>query len=123
MVRTTNIKPRPVPRGKDRAKGKDHTGGTAPGSHNGDSVNFPSSNAVYPPGQQGLAPHRLDRGGVHELEPVSGVMRTATTDEPARRWFRRYWTSGVGSGAHSLVNGLLDVTREMAEPRGGVADS
>lgn len=46
---------------------------------------------------------------------LSGVMRTATTDEHARRWFRRYWTLGVGSGAHVLVNGLLDVTREMAE--------
>jgi hypothetical protein len=44
-------------------------------------------------------------------------MRTATTDEHARRWFRRYWTFGVGSGAHVLVNGLLDVTREMAEDR------
>lgn len=46
---------------------------------------------------------------------LSGVMRTATTDEHARRWFRRYWTFGVGSGAHVLVNGLLDVTRDMAE--------
>jgi glyoxylase-like metal-dependent hydrolase (beta-lactamase superfamily II) len=48
---------------------------------------------------------------------LSGVMRTATTDAHARRWFRRYWTLGVGSGAHVLVNGLLDVTREMAEAR------
>jgi hypothetical protein len=48
---------------------------------------------------------------------LSGVMRTATTDEHARRWFRRYWTFGVGSGAHILVNGLLDVTRELAEGR------
>jgi hypothetical protein len=48
---------------------------------------------------------------------LSGVMRTTTTDEHARRWFRRYWTFGVGSGAHLLVNGLLDVTREMAEQR------
>jgi hypothetical protein len=31
---------------------------------------------------------------------LSGVMRTATTDEQARKWFRRYWTLGVGSGAH-----------------------
>ena len=50
---------------------------------------------------------------------LSGAMRTATTDEHARRWFRRYWTCGVGSGAHILVNGLLDVTREMAEARAG----
>ncbi len=48
---------------------------------------------------------------------LSGVMRTATTDEHARRWFRRYWTFGVGSGAHVLVNGLLDAIREMAERR------
>lgn len=46
-----------------------------------------------------------------------GVMRTATTDDYARRCFRRYWTLGVGSGAHVLVNGLLDVTRELAESR------
>ena len=46
---------------------------------------------------------------------LSGVMRTATTDDQARRWFRRYWALGVGSGAHLLVDGLLDVTREMAE--------
>jgi hypothetical protein len=46
---------------------------------------------------------------------LSGVMRTATTDEQARKWFRRYWALGVGSGAHILVSGLLDVTREMAE--------
>jgi hypothetical protein len=45
---------------------------------------------------------------------LSGVMRTATTDEHARRWFRRYWTFGVGSGAHILVNGLIDVTRAWA---------
>ena len=36
-------------------------------------------------------------------------------DAHARHWFRRYWTLGVGSGAHLLVNGLLDVTRELAE--------
>jgi len=48
---------------------------------------------------------------------LSGVMRTATTDHHARRWFRRYWTFGVGAGAHVLVNGLLDVTREMAEAK------
>jgi hypothetical protein len=53
---------------------------------------------------------------------LSGVMRTATTDDHARRWFRRYWTYGVGSGAHILVNGLLEVTREIAEARAGVAN-
>lgn len=46
---------------------------------------------------------------------LSGVMRTATTDERARKWFRRYWTLGVGSGAHIVVGGVLDLTREMAE--------
>lgn len=53
-----------------------------------------------------LGPHRT---------LLSGTMRTATTDAQARRWFRRYWTFGVGSGAHILVNGLPDVAREMAE--------
>ncbi len=56
---------------------------------------------------------------VRTLDPhrtlLTGTMRTATTDEQARAWFRRYWTLGVGSGAHVLVHGLLDVTREMAE--------
>jgi hypothetical protein len=46
---------------------------------------------------------------------LAGVMRTATTDAGARRWFRRYWTCGVGSGAHVLVNGVIDVVRETAE--------
>lgn len=46
---------------------------------------------------------------------LSGVMRTATTDDRARRWFMRYWTFGVGSGAHILVHGLLDAAREDAE--------
>jgi hypothetical protein len=45
------------------------------------------------------------------------MMRTVTTDEHARDWFRRYWTLGVGSGAHVLVNGLLDLVREEAEHR------
>lgn len=53
---------------------------------------------------------------------LGGVMRTATTDEHARRWFRRYWTLGVGSGAHVLVNGLLDVVREDAEREHPPAD-
>ncbi len=46
---------------------------------------------------------------------LSGLMRTATTDEEARRWFRRYWTFGVGSGAHVLVNALLESVREDTE--------
>jgi hypothetical protein len=60
-----------------------------------------------------LSVRRID--AAHTL--LAGAMRTATTDEDARRWFRRYWTLGIGSGAHVLVNGLLDVTREMAEAR------
>jgi hypothetical protein len=56
---------------------------------------------------------------VRELEPgrtlLSGLMRTATTDEHARRWFRRYWAFGVGSGAHILVGALLDSARRAAE--------
>lgn len=47
---------------------------------------------------------------------LSGTMRTATTDEVARRWFHRYWTLGVGSGAHVLVAGLLEVVAEAAAP-------
>ena len=46
---------------------------------------------------------------------LSGLMRTATTDEHARRWFRRYWTFGVGSGAHVLVHALLETVRDRAE--------
>jgi hypothetical protein len=52
---------------------------------------------------------------------LSGTMRTATTDEHARRWFRRYWTLGVGSGAHVLVGGLLELVRDDAEQRAGRA--
>jgi hypothetical protein len=46
---------------------------------------------------------------------LSGLMRTATTDEHARRWFRRYWTFGVGSGAHILVGAMLNSARRNAE--------
>jgi hypothetical protein len=60
-----------------------------------------------------LALRRLDE----RRTLLSGTMRTATTDGHARRWFRRYWTLGVGSGAHVLVGSLLDVTRETAEGR------
>jgi hypothetical protein len=48
------------------------------------------------------------------------MMRTATTDERAGAWFRRYWTFGVGAGAHVLVNGLLDLVRKEAERRATV---
>jgi hypothetical protein len=46
---------------------------------------------------------------------LSGLMRTGTTDEHARRWFRRYWSFGIGSGAHILVGALLDSARRAAE--------
>jgi hypothetical protein len=45
------------------------------------------------------------------------MMRTATTDEHARDWFRRYWTFGVGSGAHVLARSLIDVVRDEVETR------
>jgi hypothetical protein len=57
-----------------------------------------------------LAARPLEEGTL-----LSGLMRTATTDEHARRWFRRYWTFGVGSGAHMLVHALLESVRERAE--------
>jgi hypothetical protein len=56
---------------------------------------------------------------------LTAVMRTATTDEHARRWFRRYWTFGVGTGAHVLATGLVEAARDAAEaasirqPQGG----
>ena len=56
---------------------------------------------------------------LRELDPnrmlLSGLMRTATTDKHARRWFRRYWTFGVGAGAHILVGALLDSAGRAAE--------
>jgi hypothetical protein len=58
-----------------------------------------------------LAVQELDDGRTL----LSGLMRTATTNEHARRWFRRYWTIGVGSGAHVLVNGVLEQARDRAE--------
>jgi hypothetical protein len=61
-----------------------------------------------------LAARPLDDGTL-----LSGLMRTGTTDEHARRWFRRYWTFGVGSGAHVLVHALLESVREQAEHESG----
>lgn len=46
---------------------------------------------------------------------LTGTMRTLATDAAARRWFNRYWTLGVGSGAHVLVRGLLETVRADAE--------
>lgn len=55
----------------------------------------------------------------HQGTLLWAMMRTATTDEHARVWFRRYWTFGVGYGAHILVHALLDSVREDAERRTG----
>jgi hypothetical protein len=44
-------------------------------------------------------------------------MRVATTDDHARKWFRRYWTFGVGSGAHVLITGVIEDARDRAEAR------
>jgi hypothetical protein len=56
---------------------------------------------------------------VAEIEPgrtlLRGEMRVATTDDHARKWFRRYWTFGVGSGAHVLITGVIEDARERAE--------
>jgi hypothetical protein len=52
-------------------------------------------------------------GGDRSL--LTAAMRTATTDEKARRWFRRYWALGVGAGAHLLASGLIEAAREDAE--------
>jgi hypothetical protein len=46
---------------------------------------------------------------------LSGLMRTATTDEHARRWFRRYRTFGVGSARTS--SSAPCSTRHGARPR------
>jgi hypothetical protein len=58
-----------------------------------------------------LSARRLDDRGTL----LSGVMRTATTDEHARHWFRRCWTLGVSPGAHLLVHSLLEAAREAGE--------
>jgi len=46
---------------------------------------------------------------------LRGTMQTATTDPHARRRFQQYWTLGVGSGAHVLVMGVLEVAKTRAE--------
>ncbi len=62
-----------------------------------------------------LRAEELEAGGTL----LTGTMRTATTDEWARLWFRRYWTVGVGSGAHVLVLSLLEAARDSIEPAAG----
>jgi hypothetical protein len=52
-----------------------------------------------------------------EQSMLSAVMRTAATDERARRSLRRYWTLGVGTGAHELAGGLIEAARKDAEQR------
>jgi hypothetical protein len=56
---------------------------------------------------------RGDRGCRRTLP--TATMRTATTDEHSPRWFRRYWTFGVGCGASVLAAGLVEAARERAE--------
>lgn len=58
-----------------------------------------------------LAAEALTGGGTQ----LRGTMRTATTDHVARRKFRRYWTFGVGAGAHVLVTALLETASDGAE--------
>jgi hypothetical protein len=58
-----------------------------------------------------LAARPLDEG---RRTLLTAVMRTATTDERARRNFGRYWTLGVGAGAHVLARSLLEVARDAA---------
>lgn len=53
---------------------------------------------------------------------LTAEMRIATTDEHARHWFRRYWTFGVGSGAHVLVSGVVEEARDDAETHGGAGE-
>jgi hypothetical protein len=59
---------------------------------------------------------------VQELDPgrtlLRAEMRVGTTDEHARKWFRRYWTFGVGAGAHVLITGLIEEARDRAEQPG-----
>src|ERR1019366_5908469 len=66
-----------------------------------------------------LGTRRLD----DEKTLLWAIMRTATTDEQARTWFRRYWTFGVGYGAHVLVHGLLDLVHQEAERTRGTSAS
>ena len=61
--------------------------------------------------------YQLTARPLYDRTLLSGLMRTATTDEHARQWFRRYWSSGVGSGAHVLVHALPESVREQAEQR------
>jgi len=59
--------------------------------------------------RRGAPAHERDR------LPAKQEKREASRTEPPRRWFRRYWTFGVGSGAHVLVHALLETVRDSAE--------
>lgn len=63
--------------------------------------------------------YQLSVRAIDEGTLLSGLMRTATTDEHARDWFRRYWTFGVGSGAHVVVQALLEAVREDVDSAAG----
>jgi hypothetical protein len=53
----------------------------------------------------------IELGRRRPLVGVLGALRMLH----ARRWFRRYWAFGIGSGAHMLASGLIDAAREDAE--------
>jgi len=57
----------------------------------------------------------------HSRSLLRAEMRVATTDEHAKKWFRRYWTFGVGSGAHVLITGVVEDARDHAEASSGTA--
>ena len=57
----------------------------------------------------------------HSRSLLRAEMRVATTDEHAKKWFRRYWTFGVGSGAHVLITGVVEDARDQAEASSGTA--
>lgn len=55
----------------------------------------------------------------HRHTLLRAEMRVATTDEHSKKWFRRYWTFGVGSGAHVLISGVIEDARDRAEGPSG----
>ena len=60
---------------------------------------------------------------VSELDGDRTLLRAempTTTDEQARKSFRRDWTFGVGSGAHVLITGVVEDARGRAEAAAGI---
>jgi hypothetical protein len=54
-------------------------------------------------------------GALLERAQALPPVKAAVVDPFDPLWFRRYWTLGIGFGAHVLVNGLIDSVRETAE--------